>query len=449
MERRCGETPSVLSNGETVTTKLQRIVEKARSDPTLCFTSLFHLINVELLRGCFASLRGDAATGIDQVTKAQYAQDLEANLADLVDRLHRMGYHPQPVRRVYIPKPGSSKKRPLGIPALEDKLVQAGLVRILESIYEQDFIDDSYGFRPGRSAHDALRALGREVNQGRIQYIVEADIRGFFDEVDPDWLVRFLSHRIADKRIVRYIQRFLKAGIVEDGHWQAGEKGVPQGGTISPILANVYLHYVLDLWFERRFRRTCRGRTRLIRYADDFVVCFQEEAEANRFRQELAKRLALFGLEVAPSKTRVLAFGPRQARQARVRGERPETFDFLGFTHYCAPSREGKRYRVKRKTSRRRFTAKRKAFTHWLKTHRVLPTRDLMRIVQAKLRGHIAYYGVTDNSEAVQRFLYEARMLLFKWLNRRGGNKPLSEEKFARLMAQFPLPKARVAVSLF
>ena len=269
MERRCGETPPVPSNGEKVTTKLQRIVEKARSDPKLRFTSLFHLMDGELLRGCFASLRGDAAACIDQVTKEAYAQALEVNLSDLVDRLHRMGYHPQPVRRVYIPKTGSSKQRPLGIPSLEDKLVQTGLVRILESIYEQDFIDDSYGFRPGQSAHDALRELGREVDRGQIHYIVEVDIKGFFDEVDPEWLVRFLSHRIADKRIVRYIQRFLKAGIVEEGHWQASERGVPQGGTVSPILANVYLHYVLDLWFERRFRRTCAGRTRLIRYADD------------------------------------------------------------------------------------------------------------------------------------------------------------------------------------
>ena len=223
MERRCGETPPVPSNGETVTTKLQRLAEKARSDPKLRFTSLFHLMNVELLRGCFASLRGDAASGIDQVTKEQYAQALEANLADLVDRLHRMAYHPQPVRRVYIPKPGSSKPRPLGIPALEDKLVQSGLTRILASIYEQDFIDDSYGFRPGRCAHDALRELGREVDRGKIHYIVEADIKGFFDEVDPQWLVRFLSHRIADSRVLRYIQRFLKAGIVEDGCWQASE----------------------------------------------------------------------------------------------------------------------------------------------------------------------------------------------------------------------------------
>ena len=449
MERRCGETPPVPSNGESVTTKLQRIAEKARSDPKFRFTSLFHLMDVELLRGCFASLRGDASAGIDQVTKAQYAQELEANLADLVDRLHRMSYHPQPVRRVYIPKPGSRKRRSIGIPTLEDKLVQAGLARILASIYEQDFIDDSYGSRPGRCAHDVLRELGREVDRGQIHYIAEADIRGFFDAVELEWQVRFLSHRIADKRVLRYIQRFLKAGIVEDGIWRASERGVPQGGTISPILANIYLHYALDLWFERRFRKTCRGPARLIRYADDFVAGFHDEADAYRFQQELTERLAAFGLEVEPSKTRVLAFSPREARRARARGERLQTFDFLGFTHYCAPTRDGTRFRVKRKTSCRRFTAKLKALKLWLKKHRMLPTRELMAQIQAKLRGHVAYYGVTDNTQAVQRFLYEARQLLFKWLNRRGGRKPLRVVKFALLMEQFPFPTPRVVVSLF
>jgi group II intron reverse transcriptase/maturase len=256
-------------------------------------------MNMELLRGCFDGLRKDAASGIDRVTKEEYGKDLEANLTTLVGRLHMMSYIPQPVRRVYIPKLGSRKQRPLGIPALEDKLVQAGLVRILEAVYERDFIDDSYGFRPGRGCHDALRSLSLEVEGGSIHYIVEADIKGFFDNGQHDWMIEFLSHRIADKRVLRYVKRFLIAGVLEDGVIAATEEGTPQGGIISPMLANIYLHYCLDLWFMRIFARTCEGRARLIRYADDFVVCFQRKCDAKRFRAELDGRLGKFGLEVA------------------------------------------------------------------------------------------------------------------------------------------------------
>ena len=262
----------MLSNRESVETKLQRIAEKAQKEPDCQFTSLFHLMDKELLRGgCFERLRKDAASGIDRVTKEEYGNDLEANLTGLVERLHRMAYIPQPVRRVYIPKPGSTKQRPLGIPALEDKLVQVGLVRILEAIYEGDFIDDSYGFRPGRGCHDALRTLSIEVEGGSVHVIVEADVKGFYDKVQHDWMVDFLGHRIADKRMLRYVKRFLIAWILEDGLFKATEEGTPQGGNISPILANIYLHYVLDLWFTRRFIKSCEGRALLIRYADDFV----------------------------------------------------------------------------------------------------------------------------------------------------------------------------------
>ncbi len=309
-------------NSETVSTKLQRIAEKARRDPSCMFTSLFHLMNKELLRECFAMLRGDAAAGIDQVTKAEYGERLEENLTVLVERLHRMSYSPLPVRRVYIPKPGSSKKRPLGIPALEDKLVQAGLARILTAIYEQDFIEDFFGFRPGRGCHDALRALSYEVEKKPVNYIVEADIKGFFDHVDHEWMMRFVAHRIADKRVQRYIKRFLKAGVMEKGVVENSDEGTPQGGVISPILANIYLHYVLDLWFERRYRPTCRGNVRIIRYADDWVTCFQKEEEARRFRHDMEERLIHFGLELAPAKTKILEFGPSAKAQARRRGEK-------------------------------------------------------------------------------------------------------------------------------
>ncbi|MDL1977912.1 MAG: group II intron reverse transcriptase/maturase [Deltaproteobacteria bacterium] len=439
----------MLSNGEMMVTKLQRIAEKARTDSGCRFTSLFHLMNVEMLRECFRQLRKDAAVGIDKVTKEEYAENLEENLTVLVEKLHRMSYVPQPVRRVYIPKPGSTKKRPLGIPALEDKLVQAGLARILTAIYEQDFIDDSYGFRPGRSCHDALRALSDEVEGQRIHYIVDADIKGFFDNVDHEWLMKFLEHRIADKRVLRYVKRFLMAGIMEDETVRASDKGTPQGGIVSPILANIYLHYSLDLWFTRVFQKSCCGQSRIIRYADDFVVCFQREVDATRFRHELDERLSKFGLEISPEKTKVVEFGPFAESKAKRGGSKAATFDFLGFTHYCSRTRDGGRFRMKRITSRKKFTAKIRMFRDWLKAHRTLPTRELMEKVVAKLRGHFAYYGVTDNSKGISRFAYEVRCLLFKWLNRRGKRGCMSWDKFNLFLKKFPLPQPRITANLF
>jgi len=439
----------VLSSSVSVETKLQRIAEKARKEPSCKFTSLFHLMNEELLRGCFGRLRKDAASGIDRITKEEYGKNLAANLTTLVERLHRMSYIPQPVRRVYIPKPGSTKQRPLGIPALEDKLVQAGLVRILEAIYEGDFIEDSYGFRPGRGCHDALRSLCLEVEGGKIHYIVEADIKGFFDNVQHDWMMKFLGHRIADKRVLRYVKRFLIAGVFEEGELKATEEGTPQGGIVSPLLANIYLHYALDLWFTRQFAKGCEGGARLIRYADDFVVCFRFESEAKRFRAELDGRLAKFGLEVAAEKTKVLAFGPLALPRAKARGEKPQTFDFLGLTHFCSRTRDGRRFRMKRTTSRKKFKAKLLAFKEWLKKSRTLPVPKIMGIVAAKLRGHYAYYGVTDNARGIARFADATRRLLLKWLNRRGRKGSLTTEKFRKLLEKYPLPKPRIMVNLF
>jgi group II intron reverse transcriptase/maturase len=439
----------MLSNREMVATKLQRIAEKARRESGCRFTSLFHLMNVEMLRECFRQLRKDAAAGIDKVTKKEYGANLEKNLTALVEKLHRMSYIPLPVRRVYIPKPGSSKERPLGIPALEDKLVQAGLARILSAIYEQDFIDDSYGFRPGRGCHDALRALSDEVEGGRIHYIVDADIKGFFDNVDHEWLMKFLGHRIVDKRVLRYVKRFLKAGIMEEGAVSASDKGTPQGGIVSPILANIYLHYSLDLWFTRVFQKGCYGQSRMIRYADDFVVCFQREVDAIRFRRELDERLFRFGLEISPEKTKTIEFGSFAEAKAKKRGGKAATFDFLGFTHYCSRSRNGRHFRMKRVTSHKKFTAKIRMFRDWLKASRTLPTDELMEKVASKLRGHFAYYGVTDNSRGISRFAYEIRCLLFKWLNRRGKRGCMNWEKFNLFLKKFPLPRPRIMVNLF
>jgi len=420
------------SNREMMVTKLQRIAEKARSDSGCRFTSLFHLMNIEMLRECFRRLRKDAAVGIDKVTKEDYAVNLEENLAVLVEKLHKMSYIPLPVRRVYIPKAGSKKKRPLGIPGLEDKLVQAGLARILTAIYEH-----------------ALRALSKEVEGQRIHYIVDADIKGFFDNVDHNWLIEFLGHRIADKRVLRYVKRFLIAGIMEEGAVSASDKGTPQGGIVSPILANIYLHYSLDLWFTRVFQKSCCGQSRLIRYADDFVVCFQREADATRFYQELGGRLARFGLEISLEKTKIIGFGPFAESKAKGSGGKAATFDFLGFTHYCSRSRNGRYFRMKRITSCKKFAAKVRMFRDWLKANRTLPTREIMEKVVSKLRGHFAYYGVTDNSKGIRRFAYEIRRILFKWLNRRGQRGGMNWDKFNLFLKKFPLPIPRITVNLF
>lgn len=437
------------SNEGSVATKLKRIAKKARKDPACKFTSLFHLMNQDLLWGCFWDLKKCKASGIDQVTKEQYEENLMDNLDDLIERLHRMAYIPQPVLRVNIPKPGSDKMRPLGIPALEDKLVQTGLSRILQAIYEQEFIADSYGFRPNRGCHDALRALNQTVSQRGTQYVVEADIRGFFDNVDQEQLMCFLSHRIADKRVLRYIKRILKAGIQEDGVFRASDGGTPQGGVISPLLANIYLHYTLDLWFERIFRKTCTGITRFIRYADDFVVCFKHEADARRFRVEMEERLNQFGLEIAPEKTKVLEFGPLAQMRAKQRGNKAETFDFLGFTHYCTTSKSGKMFCVGRKSMSKRMTEKLKLFKVWLRSSRTQPTADIMETVANKLRGHYAYYGVTGNSKSIGNFYHEVKQLLFKWLGRRGKRGSLTFEKFRLLLQRFPLPTPRILVKMW
>lgn len=432
-------------------TKLSYIAQKARREPTCKFHNLYQLLGPELLRECFKQLRLDAAAGIDKVTKKAYGEHLEANLADLTERLHRMAYVPRPVRRVYIPKPGSAKQRPLGIPALEDKLVQAAIVRILEQIYEQDFIESSYGFRPNRNCHDALRDLSRTVEDSRkTEWIVEADIKGFFDNVRHEWLLKFLSHRIGDTRILRMVARFLKSGVMEEGKIYATEMGTPQGGIISPLLANIYLHYALDLWTTKPFCSICTGAMRLVRYADDFVVCFERQQDAERFREELVSRLAKFGLEVEPSKTKVLAFGPKAYREAQRRGGKPDTFDFLGLTHYCSKRRNGTGFRMKRKTSRTKYKAKLCALSQWLRENRMrYKTRELWNRVCANVRGHYSYYGVTDNIQALDRYGKQARKLLFKWLNRRGGRKRMTWEKFDKMEERFPFPRARISVNMF
>lgn len=449
MTEQCRETPLAHRGEERVRTKLHRIAAKARAEARIKFTSLYHLMNEEMLRESYGELGADKAAGIDRVTKEEYGAKLGSNIAELVKRLHQMSYRPQPVRRVYIPKAGSTKQRPLGVPSLEDKLVQKAMVRILEAIYEEDFIEGSYGFRPKRSCHDALRAVRRAVEEEGTNYVVEADIKGFFDNVKHEWMMRFLEHRVGDKRVLRMVVRFLRAGVMEEGKFQASEEGTPQGGSISPLLANIYLHYALDEWFEKVYRKSSKGKARLIRYADDFVVCFQNREDAMRFLGELKERLQKFGLEVEPTKTKVVEFGKWAERNARARGGKPETFEFLGFTHYCSRTRDGKRFRMKRVTARKKYRAKLAGMKEWIKQKRRTPLRELLAEVGAKLAGHYQYYGVTDNYRGIRRYREDVERLVFKWLNRRSQRRSFTWEEFKRMLERFPLPEPRIRVSMY
>lgn len=424
---------------------LTRIGERARQEREERFTSLYHYVtDLEHLRACYAALPADRAAGVDGVGKEEYGRNLEAKLTELSTKLGRLGYRPQPVKRVYIRKPGTDKQRPLGILCFEDKLVAVALVRVLEQIYEADFIESSYGYRPERTQHQALDQLGRTIQQCPVNYLVEADIKGFFDHVNQEWLMKFLKHRIGDERVLRLIVRMLKSGIMEDGLVRASDEGVPQGGNLSPLLSNVYLHYTLDLWFERRFKPKCRGAAYYFRYADDFLACFQEREDAERFLRELGERLAQFHLELEATKTRLLEFGRFAEEQAQRRGGRPKTFDFLGFTHYCGHTRKGQ-FKVKRKTSGKKYRAKLEETKEWLQRERSRSKQgELLRQAKLKLIGHLNYYAITDNSEMCHLFRHEVMQLLYKWLNRQSQRRSCNWVRFKDALAWVGWPSVKI-----
>ena len=413
-------------------TDLTRIEERARLEPKLVFTSLYHHVtDLDNLRASYEALDGRKAVGIDGVSKRAYGERLEENLKELSEKLRRMGYQPGLKRRSYIPKAGSAKGRPLGISNFEDKIVEMAVKRVLEAIYEPRFEDNSYGYRRMRSQHDCLAALGRAIQQNLVNQLVEADIRSFFDRVNHMWMMKFLRHRVGDERLLRLIERMLKGGILEDGLVRASEEGTPQGSVLSPLLSNIYLHYVLDLWFNKRVCRELRGEAYYFRFADDFVACFQYREDAREFLGRLKGRLEDFGLELAEDKTRQIPFGRFAREDARRAGEKPGEFDFLGFTHYCGKTRRGS-FKVKRRTSRKKLGQGLQNFTAWAKKERGRMRKgEMLRKAKQKVEGHVNYYGITDNSGACSTYSMLAKRALFKWLNRKGQRKSYRWDGFA------------------
>ena len=415
----------------------------------MVFTSLYHHIgDVDNLRACYDVLDANKATGVDGVTKEEYGKNLEENLRDLSGRLRRMGYRPGPKRRSYIPKPGSEKGRPLGISNLEDKIVEEAAKRTLEPIYEAVFEDSSYAYRPGCNQHECLDALGRTIQQKKVNHVVEADIKSFFDKVNHAWMIKFLRHRIGDERVIRLIIRMLKSGIMEDGLVRATEEGTPQGSILSPLLSNIYLHYALDLWFSRRVRKQSRGEAYYFRFADDFLACFQYRDDAESFRLRLEDRVEGFGLQLAEEKTRCIEFGRFAREDAYKRGEKPKEFIFLGFAHYCGKTKEGY-FKVKRRTSRKKLGQSLRKFTDWAKKARhVLKKGEMLRQARSRVVGHLNYYAIMDNLERCSYFVYRATRILFKWLNRKSQRKAYTWESFIQALAWVGWPSARVRKDL-
>lgn len=437
-----GAARSGPSAGMRVSQGLNRVRQAAARDKEVRFTALLHHVTVTSLESAYRELSPKAAAGVDGQTWAAYGEDLEGKLQDLHQRLHRGAYRAKPVRRVYIPK-ADGRQRPLGVASLEDKIVQGAVVEVANAIYEEDFLGFSYGFRPGRGAHDALDALAVGLKRKKVNWVLDADVADFFSNLDQDWLMKFLEHRIADRRILRLVQKWLKAGVVEEGIWAGSEAGSPQGATISPLLANVYLHYAFDLWAEWWRRRQARGEVIIVRYADDFIVGFQHREDAERFRDELSARLGKFGLSLKAEKTRLIEFGRYAARDRSGRGEgKPETFDFLGFTHICGRSREGHFY-VKRRTSKKRMRTKLKEVKDRLKrmTHRPVP--EVGQWLGSVVRGYLAYHSVPGNTRIVAEFVKQVTRHWRHALNRRSQRGRVTWARMYRLVRRW-LPTPRV-----
>lgn len=428
-----------------MSTSLLRVVERARREPEGRFHSLAHLIDVPALERAFHRLRGDAAVGVDGVSKAQYGQALEANLEALHGRLKTKRYRHQPLRRVHIPKAGG-RTRPIGISAVEDKIVQGAVREVLEAVYEQDFLECSYGFRPGRGAHDAVRALNRAVYQGKVSWILEADIESFFDSVDRTRLEEMLRIRVLDGSLRRLVGKCVRVGVMDGEETTEPERGTAQGSGLSPLLGNVYLHYTLDVWFEREVKPRLRGKAVLVRYCDDFVIGFERCEDAQRVAAVLGKRMERFGLRLHPEKTRLIAFERPGAWQRDGKG--PGTFEFLGFTMYWRRTRRG-HWQMGCKTRSqglRRFIG---TVAEWCRRHRHLPVQAQHAALKRRLEGHINYFGVNGNYHSLTRVVRATQRVWFTWLRRRSQRTRLTWERYKRMLARFPLPHPRVVVRIW
>ena len=439
---------------ESVSQALERIRKVARERKKERFTALLHHISVDLLEEAFCQLKANAAPGVDRLTWKDYEADLEGNLEDLHGRVQRGAYRALPSRRVYIPKT-DGRQRPLAVAALEDKIVQRAVTALLNAIYEEDFLGFSYGFRPGRGAHDAMDALCVGIHSKKVSFILDADIRSFFDEISQEWLIRFLEHRIGDRRIIRLIQKWLKAGVLEDGVVTVSDRGTGQGSVISPLLANIYLHYALDLWVERWRRREATGDMIIVRYADDFIIGLQHESDAQRLLDEMRKRLGEFALSLHPEKTRLIEFGRFAAERRRQRGlGKPETFNFLGFTFICGKTRSGK-FQIKRKTRRDRMRAKLREIKEALRRCMHQPIPEQGKWLERVVRGYFNYHAVPTNAQALVVFRHHVTDLWRRTLRRRSQKDRMTWERMTQLVGDWlpepiilhPWPSDRFAVT--
>ncbi len=439
MDLLLGNTEGALESGN-VQTKQQRIAELARLMPDVGFTSLAYYIDLEWMYEAYRRTRKDGAAGVDGVTAQEYEKDLDENLRSLLERFKWGRYYAPPVKRAYIPK-GDGRVRPIGIPALEDKVLQRAVVMVLTPLYEQDFLDCSYGFRPKRSAHQALEALWKKVMEMGGCWLLEVDIKSYFDTVDRKHLREFLNKRVRDGVLLRMMGKWLKAGVFEDGAIHYPLEGTPQGGVVSPLISNIYLHEVLDVWFEEQVRPRLNGQAELIRFADDYVILFTDQRDAHRVWEALPKRFGKYGLSLHDDKTRLVDFH-------RPRGNRggSETFAFLGFTHYWGKSRKGN-WVVQRKTAREKLRKAVRKVYQWCKVHRHDPVKDQWRTLCRKLHGHYGFYGITFNLRSLNRFYEQVKRAWRKWLNRRSRQKDMPWERFDRLLERYPLPRPRIVHS--